>query len=89
MEGEKCRPFMSQMPINELMGSSHSKGFKGYCATSEAIKERLGLSDKDLKRHYELFAIDEYIVQPDPDKRVSCSRDAIRVIKEKLETALK
>jgi len=66
-----------------------SKGFKGYCATSEAIKERLGLSDEDLKRHYELFAIDEYIVQPDPDKNVSCSRDAIRVIKEKLETALK
>ena len=80
---------MSQMPINSLMGSSHSKGFKGYCATSEAIKERLGLTDEELKHHYDLFVIDEYIVQPDPDKRVSCSRDAIRIIKEKLETALR
>lgn len=65
-----------------------AKGFKGYCATSEAIKERIDISDTELKHHYELFAIDEYIVHPDPEEKVSCSRDAIRSIAKKLATAM-
>ena len=65
-----------------------SKGLKGYCATSEGIKERINITGSRLDQHFKLFAIDEYVVHPDPDKNVSCSRDAIRTLKAKLETAL-
>lgn len=63
-----------------------SKGFKGLCATSEGIKERVNISDDGLKLHYKLFDVDEYRAQP--AENVSCSRDAIRLLAKRLATAM-
>lgn len=63
-----------------------SAGFKGMCSTSDELKEQVDVSDGELLMHYTLFEIDDYAAQP--LEEVSCSREAIRVIENKLSSAL-
>jgi len=63
-----------------------SVGFKGMCATSEAIKERVSLSDEELSLHKTLFGIDGHSVEASPN--VLCGRESIRVLERRLTQAL-
>ena len=61
-------------------------GFKGMCATSEAIKERVNISDEEIKRHKTLFGIDGYSIEASPN--ILCGRESIRVLERRLTQAL-
>ena len=63
-----------------------STGFKGMCATSEAIKERVSIGDEEIRLHKTLFDIDGYSVEASPN--VLCGRESIRVLERKLTRAL-
>ena len=61
-------------------------GFKGMCATSEAIKERVSIGDEEIKLHKTLFGIDGYSVEASPN--ILCGRESIRVLERRLTQAL-
>ncbi len=63
-----------------------SAGFKGMCATSEAIKERVTIDDSELKFHKDLFDIDGYSAEASPN--VLCGRESIRILERTLTSAL-
>jgi len=63
-----------------------SVGFKGMCATSEAIKERVNIGDEEIHLHQTLFGIDGYSVEASPN--VLCGRESIRVLERRLTQAL-
>ena len=61
-------------------------GFKGMCATSDAIKERVSISDEEIKLHKDLFGIDGYSAEASPN--VLCGRESLRVLERRLTQAL-
>lgn len=61
-------------------------GFKGMCATSEGIKERVNISDEELRLHQMLFDIDGYTAVVSPN--ILCGRESIRVLERRLTRAL-
>ena len=61
-------------------------GFKGMCATSEAIKERVSISNEELSLHKTLFGLDNYSVEASPN--ILCGRESIRVLERRLTQAL-
>jgi len=61
-------------------------GFKGMCATSEAIRERVNIGDEEIRLHKNLFAIDGYSVEAGPN--VLCGRESIRILERRLCQAL-
>ena len=64
-----------------------SAAFKGRCSTLDELKEQVGAGTEEMKLQYTLFEIDNYVAHP--LEGVSCSRDAIKIIEEKLTSALK
>jgi len=63
-----------------------SLGFKGMCATLEAIKEHIDISDEEMRLHKTLFEIDGYSAEVSPN--VLCGRESIRVLERRLTQAL-
>ncbi|GAH25223.1 unnamed protein product [marine sediment metagenome] len=75
------------MRHERLQSVIDSTAFKGRCSTLDELKEQVGAGPEEMKLQYTLFEVDNYVAHP--LEGVSCSRDAIRIISERLETALK
>ena len=77
--------FITRHGMVQMIADEH--GFKGECTTSDEILERAGISEGELKLHQDLFVIDDYTVEA--ISRTHCTRDSLRVLSERLESALK
>ena len=76
--------FLSQHA--KIKAEVDSRARAGKCWAQPVIQKSTGTSDADMKNHLKLFEIDEYHAKAMKD--TYCPRDAIRVLEEKLGTAL-
>jgi hypothetical protein len=84
MAGDEIDEFLMRHEI--IRSIIDSVGFKGMCATPEAIRERVSISEEELRLHQTLFDIDGYSAEVSPN--ILCGRESIRVLEKRLTHAL-